>query len=58
MTAKIAAFFTSLRTYWRHPAKGRYMSFREILSLSVGGIGQKLVVWCIGQMIIMTSVVR
>ena len=52
MTAKIAAFFTSLRTYWRHPAKGRYMSFREILSLSVGGIGQKLVVWCIGQMII------
>ena len=52
MNAKIAAFFTSLRTYWRHPAKGRYMSFKEILSLSVGGIGQKLVVWCISQMVI------
>lgn len=40
---------------WKTPPEGRYMSIKEISSLSVGGIGVKLIVHCIGQMIISTN---
>lgn len=40
------------KLYWKTPPKGRYMSFKEITSLSVGGIGVKFIVYCISQMII------
>lgn len=49
---KIAAFLQSLRKYWKTPPEGRYMSYREILSLSGGGIGVRLTVWCFTQMTI------
>lgn len=29
----------NVKTYWRSPAEGNYMSFREIFAYSVGGIG-------------------
>lgn len=46
---------TMLRTNWKTPAEGRYMTFKEIISLSGGGIGVKFVVYCISQMIITTG---
>ena len=49
---KAAALLRDLRAYWNVPPKGRYMSFKEIASLSVGGIGVKFIVYCIGQMVI------
>ena len=51
-TSKIAGFFGNLRSFWKQPPKGRYMSFKEIISFSVGGIGQKCITYCINQMII------
>lgn len=41
-----------LRLYWKKPPMGRYMSFREIVSLAVGGLGIQFVVFCAQNMII------
>ncbi|MBR4242182.1 MAG: MFS transporter [Eubacterium sp.] len=49
---KIKKLLGDFRKYWLKPPKGRYMSFKEIASLSVGGIGHRLVVYCINQMIL------
>lgn len=43
------------RNNWKTPAEGRYMSLKEIVSLSGGGIGVKFVVYCVSQMIISTG---
>ena len=45
----------SLKSYWKKPPEGRYMPYKEIASLSVGGIGVRFIVYCIGQMIISTG---
>lgn len=52
MGNKIKSAFTSLKTNWKTPPKGRYMPFKEIVSLSVGGIGVKFIVYCVSNMII------
>ena len=44
-----------LKNNWKTPAEGRYMSLKEIVSLSGGGIGVRFVVYCISQMIISTG---
>lgn len=49
---KIKSLLGDLKKYWKTPPRGRYMPFKEILSLSAGGIGVKLVVWCINNMIL------
>lgn len=49
---KLTGLIGSLKKYWRKAPDGRYMSYREIASLSGGGIGVRLVVWCFGQMLI------
>lgn len=49
---KIKGIFKDLKQYWKTPPNGRYMPFKEILSLSAGGIGVKLVVFCINNMIL------
>ena len=49
---KVKKVLKDLKTFWKQPPKGRYMSFKEIISLSVGGIGQKFIVYCVNQMII------
>ena len=49
---KIKKILHDFKAYWKVPPKGRYMSFKEIISLSVGGIGQKFIVYCVNQMII------
>lgn len=39
-------------TYWKTPPKGRYMTYKEIFSLAIGGFGAKFVIWCSGQLLI------
>lgn len=48
----VSSVLKSLKDHWKTPADGRYMSNKEILSLSVGGIGVKFIVYCINQMIL------
>lgn len=38
---KIGGLVKDVKMYWNEPPKGRYMSFKEILSYSGGGIGVK-----------------
>ncbi len=33
------ALLSDVKTYWKQPAEGRYMPFREIAAYSIGGIG-------------------
>lgn len=49
---KIKGLLNDFKKYWKIPPKGRYMTFKEIMSLSVGGIGVKLVYFCINNMIL------
>lgn len=49
---KLTSLFLSLKTNWKTPPKGRYIPFKEIVSLSVGGIGVKFIVYCVSNMII------
>lgn len=43
---------TAAKTYWKTPPEGRFMTYKEIASLSVGGMGVKFITYCISQMII------
>ncbi len=49
---KIKNMLSSVKRYWNTPPEGRYINYKEILSLSVGGFGVKLVYWCVNQMVI------
>ena len=49
---KAVSLKNNAKLYWKNPPEGRYMPYKEITSLSVGGIGVRLVVYCIGQMIL------
>lgn len=53
--AKAASVLSLFRNNWKTPPEGRYMSIKEIASLSVGGIGVRLIAHCINQMIISTN---
>lgn len=48
----VTSVLQGFKEHWKTPPKGRYMSFKEITSLSVGGIGVKFVQYCIGNMIL------
>lgn len=41
-----------LRSNWKTPAEGRFIPLKEIVSLAVGGIGVKFIVYCVSNMII------
>lgn len=49
---KAVSLITSVKENWKTPPKGRYIPFKEIVSLSVGGIGVKFITYCVGNMII------
>lgn len=49
---KAATLRDDLRLYWKKPPMGRYMSFKEIVSLAVGGLGIQFIVFCAQNMII------
>ncbi len=55
MKTKVKTLLGDLKKYWSVPPKGRYMTFKEIASLSFGGIGVKFIVYCINQMMIVVG---
>ena len=55
MKNKIPPLLGNFKKHWSVPPKGRYMTFKEIASLSFGGIGVKFIVYCINQMIIVVG---
>lgn len=52
IAGKIKSVVSSVKTHWNKPPKERYMSYKEIASLSVGGIGVRFIVYCVSNMII------
>ncbi len=52
MKNKIISVFDMIKNNWKTPPEGRYMPFKEIVSLSAGGIGVKFIMYCVGNMII------
>ncbi len=52
MREKILSVLDLLKNNWKTPPEGRFMPFKEIVSLSVGGIGVKFIMYCVGNMII------
>ena len=52
MLTKVKELLSGVKTHWRTPAAGRYMPYREIFSLSFGGIGVRMIVYCVSQMIL------
>lgn len=51
----VNSLVSSLKAHWHTPPEGRYMPFKEIASLSFGGIGVRFIVHCVSQMIITTN---
>lgn len=49
---KLSQGIEKARLYWRNPPRGRYMTYKEILSYSLGGMGIKFIVFCVQNMII------
>lgn len=49
---KAAKVLQGFKQHWKTPPKGRYMAYKEIASLSVGGIGVKFVYYCISNMML------
>lgn len=49
---KAAEGIENLKLYWNHPPHGRYMNFKEIVSLSIGGMGVKFICYAVQLMIL------
>ncbi|MBE6821153.1 MAG: hypothetical protein E7516_08915 [Ruminococcaceae bacterium] len=43
---------SKVRTYWKTPPLGKYMNFKEIVSLAGGGIGVKFIITCISAVLL------
>lgn len=41
-----------VKLYWKHPALGRYMPFKEIASLAIGGMGVKFICYAVQLMLL------
>ena len=52
MNNKFLNFLLSIKTHWKTAPDGRFIPFREIASLAVGGIGVKFIVYCVSTMIL------
>ena len=51
----VYSMWTKLKTYWRHPAEGRYMPIREIAAVSFGGLGVRFITNTVVTMIVSTG---
>lgn len=49
---KVSQGIENLKLYWNHPPLGRYMNFKEIVSLSIGGMGVKFICYAVQLMIL------
>ena len=52
MKEKVLSLFEKLKKYWKTAPDGRFIPFKEIASLAVGGIGVKFIVYCVSTMIL------
>ncbi len=52
MKNKILNLLLSVKKHWKTAPAGRFIPFKEIASLAVGGIGVKFIVYCVSTMII------
>lgn len=52
MKEKVSSFIGNFRAHWKTPAKGRYMPYKEIASLATGGIGVRIIVYCVEKMLL------
>lgn len=52
MKDKLFSLLSSIKNNWRTAPEGRFIPFKEIASLAVGGIGVKFIVYCVSAMII------
>lgn len=52
MKNKILNLLLSVKTHWKTAPDGRFIPFKEIASLAVGGIGVKFIVYCVSTMIL------
>ncbi|MBO5895762.1 MAG: MFS transporter [Clostridia bacterium] len=52
MKNKLLNILQSLKRNWKTAPDGRFIPFREIASLAVGGIGVKFIVYCVSTMIL------
>ena len=52
MKNKILNTLSSLKNNWKTAPEGRFIPFKEIASLAVGGIGVKFIVYCVSTMIL------
>lgn len=51
ITSIIRNAYKDLTTHWKHPAEGNYVSYKELLNLALGGMGNQLsmqLVWNMG----------
>lgn len=51
----LSDLLNSIKQYWNNPPEGRYMPYKEIASLAGGGVGVRIIVYCISQMTISTG---
>lgn len=49
---KISAGIESLKLYWNKPPHGRYVTFKEIVSLAFGGMGVKFICYAVQLMLL------
>ncbi len=52
MKNKILDLLLSIKKHWKTAPDGRFIPFKEIVSLAVGGIGVKFIVYCVSTMIL------
>ncbi len=52
MKTKVLNLFLSVKNNWKTAPEGRFIPFKEIFSLAVGGIGVKFIVYCVSTMIL------
>lgn len=51
-TNKIGRLLGDLKTYWNRPPAGRYMPFKELVSLAAGGFGVKCICFAVQPMLL------
>ena len=52
MKEKVFNMLSSIKNNWKTAPEGRFIPFKEIASLAVGGIGVKFIVYCVSTMIL------
>ena len=55
---KVGGLINNVRYYWNEPPKGRYMTFKEIVSYAGGGIGCYFIILFGTQLSTMKAITR